>query len=213
VLDIRPILIVVFNESWKSKLLKDIRDFLNPAAQKWYFNRGFPYQRGYLLYSPSGTSKSSLSKSLAGYFGLDVYILNLSDISEERLRILFAKLPSRCVILLEDIDAVSSNRSRDAKTEYSSQMTTGSPSQKSKSIGGKVLLSALLNVINGVASQEGRILIMTTNYIARLNKALIRPGRADKKVELGLADKKMTADLFYLVFKPKEGEVTFPKDA
>jgi chaperone BCS1 len=70
-----------------------------------------------------------------------------------------------------------------------------------------------LNVIDGVASQEGRILIMTTNYIARLDEALIRPGRADKKVELGLADKKMTADLFCLVFKPKEGEVTFPKDA
>jgi chaperone BCS1 len=104
-----------------------------------------------LLYSPSRTGKLSLSKSLTGYFGLDVYILNLSNISEERLRILFAKLPSRCVILLEDIDAVSLNRSGDAKTEHSYQMTTGSPSQKSKSVSGKLLLSALLNIINGIA--------------------------------------------------------------
>jgi len=43
---------------------------------------------------------------------------------------------------------------------------------------------------------------MTTNHITRLDKALIRPGRVDKIVELGLADNEMTANLFCLVFKP-----------
>jgi ATP-dependent 26S proteasome regulatory subunit len=43
---------------------------------------------------------------------------------------------------------------------------------------------------------------MTTNHITRLNKALIWPGRVDKKVELGPANNKMTANLFCLVFKP-----------
>jgi ATP-dependent 26S proteasome regulatory subunit len=47
---------------------------------------------------------------------------------------------------------------------------------------------------------------MTTNYITRLNRALIWPGRVDKKVELELTNKSMTADLFYLVFKPATGE-------
>lgn len=56
-------------------------------------------------------------------------------------------------------------------------------------------------------------MIMTTNYITHLNKALIRPGRVDKKVELGLADKKMTADLFCLVFKPVEGDIALSEDA
>jgi chaperone BCS1 len=54
---------------------------------------------------------------------------------------------------------------------------------------------------------------MTTNHITRLDKALIRPGRVDKKVELGLTNNKMTADLFCLVFKPIEGDVAFTKDA
>jgi len=103
--------------------------------------------------------------SIAGRFGLDIYILSLSAISEATLKSLFAKLLSRCIILLEDIDAVSSNRSRDAEIV--------SPSQESKSASGKVSLSALLNVIDGVGSQEGRILIMTTNHITRLDKALI----------------------------------------
>lgn len=82
-------------------------------------------------------------------------------------------------------DAVSSDRSGDAETD--SRLTvTSSPFQWSKSNGGKVSLSTLLNLIDGVASKQGRLLIMTTNHTKRLDEALIRPGRVDKKVELGL---------------------------
>jgi mitochondrial chaperone BCS1 len=84
---------------------------------------------------------------------------------------------------------------------------TNSPSQGSKFVGGKVSLSTLLNVIDSVASKEDRVLIITTNYITRLNEALIRPGRVDKKVELRLANKNITANLFCLVFKPVAGDV------
>jgi chaperone BCS1 len=76
-----------------------------------------------------------------------------------------------------------------------------------------VSLSALLNVIDSIASQEGQVLIMTTNYITHLDEALIRPGRVDKKVELRLANKKMTANLFCVVFKPIEGDVALLKNA
>jgi chaperone BCS1 len=151
-----------------------------------------------LLYGPPGTGKSSLSLSITGYFSLDIYILKLSTINEAILESLFAKLPSYCVILLEDINAVSSNR--DAKIKDPRQIATGSPSQESKS--GQVSLSALLNAINSIELQEGRILIITTNHITRLDGALIRPGRVDKKVEFGLANNIITADLFCLVFKP-----------
>ena len=51
-----------------------------------------------------------------------------------------------------------------------------------------VTLSGLLNVLDGVLSQEGRILIMTTNHIEHLDEALIRLGRSDKKVHFKLAD-------------------------
>jgi len=112
-----------------------------------------------------------LSLSIASHFGLDIYVLSLSAINEASLKSLFAKLPSHCVILLEDIDVVSSNQ--DAKTEDSRQIVTGSPPQMSKSVSRKVSLSALLNVIDGVGSQEGQVLIMTTNHITRLDEALI----------------------------------------
>jgi chaperone BCS1 len=128
VADRRRIKTVVLNKSRKRELLKHIRDFLNPTSRRWYSNRGILYQMGYLLYSPPGTRKSSLSKSIAGHFSLDIYILNLSATDKARLKSLFTKLLSRCVILLEDIDAVSSNRSGDAEGEDSRQTVTSSPS-------------------------------------------------------------------------------------
>jgi mitochondrial chaperone BCS1 len=136
---------------------------------------------------------------------MNIYILNLSIINKANLKHLFDSLPSRYIILLEDIDAVSSDR--DAETVNSHHTATAPPSWMSKPVGGKVSLSSLLNVIDGVGSQEGRILIMTTNHITRLDEALIRPGHVDKKAELGLADNKMTADLFCLVFKPVQEDV------
>jgi chaperone BCS1 len=75
-----------------------------------------------------------------------------------------------------------------------------------------VSLSILLNIIDSIASQEGQILFITINYIRRLNKALIRPGCVDKKVELGLTNNKIIVGFFYLVFKPVEGDVALLED-
>src|SRR5450432_3187400 len=209
--DIRHISIVVLSEKMKRHLLNDMRDFLDLEAQRWYLSYGIPYRRGYLLYGPPGTGKSSLSLSIAGHFELDIYILSLSSIDEGCLKTLFAELPRRCVILLEDIDAASLSRSRDTEMKDFCQTVTGSPPQKNKATQGVVSLSALLNVIDGVASQEGQVLIMTTNYIERLDEALIRPSRADRKVEFRLADEEMITQLFYVVFKHSEGDVAHPR--
>jgi len=180
----------------KDKLVGDISDFLDPATRRWYSKRGIPYQRGYLLYGPPGTGKSSLSLSIAGKFDLDIYILNLSSINDNDLKALFASLPRHCVVLLEDVDAASSKRSADTDTNPGQNGSRPS----SKTDGGKVSLSTLLNVLDGVGSPEGRVLIMTTNHIERLDQALIRPGRADEKFEFQLADEKTMVQLFRYVF-------------
>ncbi|KAJ5449509.1 uncharacterized protein N7458_005958 [Penicillium daleae] len=102
---------------------------------------------------------------------------------------LFAELPPRCIVLLEDIDTAGMGRRDDADVDQES------------SSGSRVTLSGLLNVLDGVSSQEGRLLIMKTNHIEHLDEALIRPGRTDKKVHFKLADRKMSAQLFHTVFK------------
>jgi chaperone BCS1 len=194
---------VILDEKVQNLLLKDISDFFESTAPGWYSERGIPYQRGYLLYGPPGTGKSSLSLSIAGEFGLDIYVVNLSSIDDKGLKNLFAELPPHCLVLLEDIDAASSKRSEDTDTGPDQNGSRSSPKQAAQ---GMVSLSTLLNVIDGVGSPEGRVLIMTTNHLERLDDALIRPGRVDMKVEFQRADEKMMTQLFYFVFKPWEGD-------
>ncbi|KAI2791694.1 Mitochondrial chaperone BCS1 [Penicillium oxalicum] len=115
-------------------------------------------------YVPRGTGKSSFSLSLAGEFELDIYTLQLSGISDSKLMKLFAELPPHCIVLLEDVDAAGMGR-RD-----------GADADQESNSGSRVTPSGLLNVLDGASSQEGRVLIMTTNHIEHLDEALIRPG-------------------------------------
>ncbi|RVD80949.1 uncharacterized protein DFL_008832 [Arthrobotrys flagrans] len=189
----RPISTISLDESTKKALLRDVNEFLNPKAPRWYANRGIPYRRGYLLHGPPGTGKTSLSFALGGLFGLPIYCLSLVDkgMTEDRLLACFGALPSRCIVLLEDIDTVDISRRRDgsaggdkSRGEHQTQMT----------------LSGLLNAIDGVASHEGRILIMTTNHPEVLDPALVRKGRIDLEVPFGLATKEQIVNLFTIMY-------------
>jgi chaperone BCS1 len=188
--DIRPISTVIMDEDEKELVLKDIEDFLQQETRRWYTSRGMPYRRGYLLFGPPGTGKSSFSLSIAGQYELDIYVLNLSGVNDNSLNHLFAELPQQCVILLEDVDAAGAARTDD-----------GERAEKKGGSKSGLTLSGLLNALDGVTSQEGRILIMTTNHIEHLDDALIRPGRVDRKVFFRLADKKMSSQLFRTIFK------------
>lgn len=63
-----------------------------------------------------------------------------------------------------------------------------------------ITMSGLLNAIDGVASQEGRLLIMTTNYIDRISEALVRPGRVDLSIKFDLANRQQIRDLFLRMY-------------
>ncbi|KAH7151741.1 BCS1 N terminal-domain-containing protein [Dactylonectria estremocensis] len=215
----RPVSTVILNEKVKEDLIADVTDYLNPATRRWYSNRGIPYRRGYLLYGPPGTGKSSLSLALAGFFRMRIYMVSLSSImaTEENLATLFAELPRRCVVLLEDIDSAGLTHTReegkgDRSTDQTSdqapatQSTPGKPATTTTTLPGRLSLSGLLNILDGVASQEGRVLIMTTNHLEKLDKALIRPGRVDMIVNFGLADADMTASIFRAIYAPYDGE-------
>ncbi|CAI7622361.1 unnamed protein product [Penicillium manginii] len=186
---VRPISTVIMDTELKNEILKDVDEFLDQDMQGWYAERGIPYKRGYLLFGPPGTGKSSFSLSLAGKHELDIYTLQLSNISDSTLMRLFSELPPHCIVLLEDVDKAGVGRrdSVDADQENESKSA--------------VTLSGLLNVLDGVSSQEGRILIMTTNHIEHLDEALIRPGRSDKKIHFKLADQNISTQLFRTVFK------------
>ncbi|KAH7186505.1 P-loop containing nucleoside triphosphate hydrolase protein [Fusarium oxysporum] len=114
---------------------------------------------------------------------MDIYVVSIPGANDQMLKSLFAGLPDRCVVLLEDIDAAGSACSRDSTSEDSDSDTYTRPRSK------EVTLSGLLNVLDGVASQGDRVLVMTTNHPKKLDQALTRPGRIDRKIEFQLADR------------------------
>lgn len=79
--------------------------------------------------------------------------------------------------------------------------SSNSSSNNSKRPRISVSFSGLLNAIDGVASHEGRILIMTTNHRERLDSALIRPGRVDVQIEFGYASKETLSEIFCELYK------------
>ena len=215
----RPMDTVVLDHDLKSRVLNDINEYLHPATPAWYSNRGIPYRRGYLLHGPPGTGKSSLAWAISGVFGVDIYCISLVDpnLTEEELGMLFTSLPRRCVVLLEDIDSAglskrqeinANDRSKtDATTTstISAEITKAVESvQKSSDKKDKqgISLSGLLNAIDGVASHEGRVLIMTTNFPDKLDEALIRPGRIDMKVAFTNATRTQIRELFTRMYSP-----------
>ncbi|KFA80528.1 hypothetical protein S40288_10034 [Stachybotrys chartarum IBT 40288] len=196
----RPISTIALDGKKKRDVLNDIREYLRPETKIWYSSRGIPFRRGYLFHGPPGTGKSSLSFALAGAFGINMYVISLqdADLTEQDMALLFRELPRRCIVLLEDIDAAGLNR--DAHTAHGS--TDGSDGYDGDGNRRKnISLSGLLNAIDGVASHEGRILIITTNRPESLDDALVRPGRVDLRVAFTHSTSEQAGELFRRMYQ------------
>ena len=240
------------------------------GASGWYYDRGIPYRRGYLLYGPPGCGKTSFLMALAGELHLTICIVNLSSkgLTDDGLLRLLSGAPKHAIILLEDVDAafgsrvepvlqptndseessgsgaappagatgaaaesvgrsLSSSADATASIKGGTQDSHGTAAGSNNSGGGAnarpvrngqlmrpggqggrgrsgggmmsssssdgnsggITFSGLLNALDGVAAQEGKVLVMTTNHVERLDPALVRPGRIDIRCYFGLASR------------------------
>lgn len=229
----RPLSTVVLDDVQKHAFIADIKEYLHPRTRRWYSNRGIPYRRGYMFYGPPGTGKSSLCFAAAGAMHLKIYLISLNSktLNEEALASLFQSLPRRCIVLLEDVDAAGVANKRGEKSSDSTTDRTktagdenlngddgdatqneGStevhkPDNDTTTTNQGISLSALLNIIDGVASSEGRILVMTTNHIEKLDPALLRPGRVDLSIAFGYSDRETIKNLFMAIYAPLDCEM------
>ncbi|KAJ3151013.1 hypothetical protein HDU89_002223 [Geranomyces variabilis] len=180
----RPVASVVLSGGIAEDIVADVRAFL--TGGKWYHDRGIPYRRGYLLYGPPGSGKTSFIQALAGELEYNICVMNLSErgMTDDRLSHLLNHAPPRSIILLEDVDAAFINRAQTDKQGFQSMVT----------------FSGLLNSLDGVTSSEERIIFMTTNHVSRLDPALIRPGRVDVKVLLDDANADQARQMFLRFF-------------
>merc|ERR1712113_777885 len=145
-----------------------------------YFKHGIPYKRSYLFYGVPGSGKSSLIQALAAKYDRNLAFLQPTHpkMTDEAFKTCIQSAPANSLIVLEDIDALfNKDRSK-------------------KSADCPLTFSGLLNGLDGVGNPDGQIFIMTTNYVDRLDSALIRSGRVDLHIEFPLATDEQLANMF-----------------
>ena len=162
--------------------LKEMVDFLhNP---KKYLEIGAKLPKGALLVGPPGTGKTLLAKAVAGEANVPFFSLSGSDFVElyvgvgaSRVRDLFKQANSMapCIIFIDEIDAIG--RSRDSK--YG-----GGDSEREQT------LNQLLSEMDGFDTSKGIVILAATNRPEILDKALLRPGRFDRRVVVEKPDLK-----------------------
>ena len=145
------------------EMIKDLEGFLSEKDK--YLKYGIPYKRNYLLEGLPGTGKTSLIFILASYFDMNIAIINFSlSIDDATFMKSVSKLPEDSILVLEDIDALFVERKA---------------GDANKSM---VSFSGILNTLDGLARRDKQVTFLTTNYVSKLDSALIRPGRIDKIV-------------------------------
>lgn len=178
---------VVLDEHMKAEVQRDLDAFL--GAERWYADMGISYKRGYLFHGPPGTGKTSLVGAIANRAKYDIYRLDLSKVrTDMQLDELFDTLPERCVVLLEDVDCMGGvvRKRPPIQTTISFEVEGDDKNAADGQGWSHLTLSAVLNNLDGVGSNHGRIFIMTSNHADVLDPALVRPGRVDVSLRLGM---------------------------
>lgn len=177
------------------ELKESIRnDLLQFSSRRDYYSRvGRSWKRGYLLYGPPGTGKTSLIAAIANFLEFDIYDIELTAVhSNTQLRKLLVSTSTKSVIVVEDVDCSLDLSDRNANTN---SVKNGSPKLEADSgrkdqlmpLMSSVSLSGVLNFVDGLWSScvGERLMIFTTNHPEKLDPAMLRPGRMDRKINLG----------------------------
>lgn len=194
--DSKPVTLsqVAGNAEAKS-MVEDIISFIKDPDK--YAAVGARMPKGLLLYGPPGTGKTLMAKAIAGEANVPFYAMSGSDfvqmyvgVGASRIRNLFnkAKKSEKAVIFIDEIDAIGKKRARN---------TSASNDERDQT------LNALLTEMSGFHDNQGIIVIGATNRLDTLDEALLRPGRFDRHIEIGLPDVNARKHILSLYAKKK----------
>ncbi len=177
----------------KSELI-EIVDFLkNPEK---YTKMGAKIPRGVLLYGKPGTGKTLIAKAIAGEADVPFISMSGSEFIEmfaglgaSRVRKLFdkARKLAPCIVFIDEIDAIGSRRTSNSGAETENNQT----------------LNQLLVEMDGFSSEETIIVLAATNRPEMLDKALLRPGRFDRRITIPAPDLKGRLEILKIHSKDK----------
>ena len=172
----------------------EVVDFLrNPGK---YSELGGKIPKGALLVGPPGTGKTLLAKAVAGEANVPFFSISGSDFVEmfvgvgaSRVRDLFkqAKDKAPCIVFIDEIDAIGRARSKNSGWSSNDEREN--------------TLNQLLTEMDGFGTNAGVIVLAATNRADILDKALLRAGRFDRQIEVGLPDIKERAEIFAVHLK------------
>lgn len=169
--------------------VQEIVDFLRSPQR--YTDLGGKIPKGALLVGPPGTGKTLLAKAVAGEAEVPFFSLSGSDFVEmfvgvgaSRVRDLFeqAKQKAPCIVFIDEIDAIGRARGKNAGFSGNDEREN--------------TLNQMLTEMDGFQTNAGVIVLAATNRADILDKALMRAGRFDRQIEVGLPDVKEREDIF-----------------
>lgn len=175
----RPPKSVILPQGQLESIVRDLKDFCGRDTKVWYEAHGLPHRRSFLFHGPAGCGKTSTIRMIAGMFRLNACFLSLTsnDFSNQVLQDALASIPRRALLVLEDVDVLFNE---DRKSETGTALT----------------FSGMLNALDGLVSVDGIMTIFTTNHIEKLDAALIRGGRVDRRFEFVHPSQKQMCALF-----------------
>ena len=175
--------------------IEEIVEFLkNPGR---YTDLGGKIPKGALLVGPPGTGKTLLAKAVAGEANVPFFSMSGSDFVEmfvgvgaSRVRDLFeqAKQKAPCIVFIDEIDAIGRARGKNAGFSGNDEREN--------------TLNQLLTEMDGFQTNTGVIVLAATNRADILDKALMRAGRFDRQIEVGLPDVKEREEIFNVHLRP-----------
>ena len=172
--------------------LDEIVDYLHNPSK--YLAIGAKQPRGALLVGPPGTGKTLLAKAVAGEAKVPFFSLSGSEFVEmfvgvgaSRVRDLFKQASAKapCIIFIDEIDAIGKSRDNQMSSNDEREQT----------------LNQLLNEMDGFDSSKGLVVIAATNRPEILDKALLRPGRFDRRIIVEKPDLKGREDILQVHIK------------
>lgn len=212
----------------KDMYLNQLNFFL--GNETWYKNKGIPHHLGILLHGSPGCGKTSIIKATLEQTKRHAFVIPLNRVKTcgELENIFYSEIVdninipiNKRIYIFEDVDCISNivfdrkNKKKYNDDDDDDGDNDNTDNDLNKNIinllknnkktsfkhNDKLNLSCLLNILDGIIETPGRIIIMTTNYPEKLDKALLREGRIDLNIELKLFNKTMIKQLLLFFYE------------